>query len=274
MSGKATFPLLLVLMVATTLELSGCGSPPRRAPVVSRERAPAVPVAPARSGYHRVRRGDTLFSIAWRYGLEYRQLAAWNGIRAPYIIYPGQRLRLAAGSARPASKPARSSASAPRRTGALRPGQPRETTPSGSGKTDYPEKPKTIKSTKALKLQWLWPTQGTLLERFDPSDVTRKGIKIGGSAGQAVKAAEAGDVVYAGSGLLGYGRLIIIKHNQNYLSAYGHNRKLLVKEGDRVAKGARIAEMGSKGTGGAMLHFEIRRNGVPMDPLKVVRPSS
>ncbi|OQX37773.1 MAG: hypothetical protein B0D84_00255 [Candidatus Sedimenticola endophacoides] len=123
-------------------------------------------------------------------------------------------------------------------------------------------------------MQWLWPTQGTLLERFDPSDVTRKGIKIGGSAGQAVKAAEAGDVVYAGSGLLGYGRLIIIKHNQNYLSAYGHNRKLLVKEGDRVAKGARIAEMGSKGTGGAMLHFEIRRNGVPMDPLKVVRPSS
>lgn len=273
MSGKATFPLLLALMVAATLELSGC-SPPRRAPVVSRARAPAVPVAPARSGYHRVRRGDTLFSIAWRYGLEYRQLAAWNGIRAPYIIYPGQRLRLAAGSARPAPKPAPPSASAPRRTGPSRPGQPRETTPSGSEKTDYPEKPKTIKSTKALKLQWLWPTQGALLERFDPSDVTRKGIKIGGRAGQAVKAAEAGDVVYAGSGLLGYGRLIIIKHNQNYLSAYGHNRKLLVKEGDRVAKGARIAEMGSKGTGGAMLHFEIRRNGVPMDPLKVVRPSS
>jgi len=109
------------------------------------------------------------------------------------------------------------------------------------------------------------------LQKFIKDDAARKGIDIGGRLGQPVVASEAGKVVYAGSGLLGYGRLIIIKHNQTYLSAYGHNRKLLVKEGDLVAKGERIAEMGSNGTGSPMLHFEIRRNGVPVDPLRLVR---
>lgn len=116
------------------------------------------------------------------------------------------------------------------------------------------------------RLQWQWPTKGKVIQRFSRKDPTRKGIKIAGRFGQSIYAAESGKVVYSGSGLIGYGQLIIIKHDKDYLSAYGHNRKLLVKEGDEVAKGERIAEMGVAGGGGSVLHFEIRRKGTPVDP--------
>jgi lipoprotein NlpD len=119
-------------------------------------------------------------------------------------------------------------------------------------------------------LRWSWPTDGQVESTFSASDPARKGIKVAGTAGQPIRSAEAGNVVYSGSGLIGYGRLIIIKHNDKYLSAYGHNRKLLVKEGDRVTKGERIAEMGVSNTGHAVLHFEIRRDGEPVDPLRLL----
>ncbi|MCW8908273.1 MAG: peptidoglycan DD-metalloendopeptidase family protein [Sedimenticola sp.] len=109
-----------------------------------------------------------------------------------------------------------------------------------------------------------------MVERFVRGDPVRKGVKIQGRHGEAVRAAESGKVVYAGNGLIGYGRLVIIKHNKNYLSAYGHNRKIHVKEGDTVKKGIRIAEMGSGGDGKPVLHFEIRRNGAPVDPLRLL----
>jgi lipoprotein NlpD len=119
-------------------------------------------------------------------------------------------------------------------------------------------------------LHWRWPADGQVLTKYQSANETRKGIKIGGKKGYAVTAAEAGKVVYSGSGLIGYGRLIIIKHNNEYLSAYGHNRKLLVKEGDWVAKGDKIAEMGLANNGQAMLHFEIRRNGKPVNPVALL----
>jgi lipoprotein NlpD len=121
----------------------------------------------------------------------------------------------------------------------------------------------------ADNLRWQWPTAGRVVERFSAGDPSRKGLKIAGKPGQSIVAAEGGSVVYSGSGLVGYGQLIIVKHNNNYLSAYGHNRKLLVQQGDQVARGAQIAEMGLAG-GAPVLHFEIRRDGDPVDPLALL----
>jgi lipoprotein NlpD len=115
--------------------------------------------------------------------------------------------------------------------------------------------------------RWIWPTRGRILRSYQSSGRGKKGIEIGGHDGQPVKAAATGKVVYAGSGLVGYGRLIIIKHNENLLSAYGHNSKLLVSEGDQVEAGQQIAEMGSSGTNRTGLYFEVRKDGKPVDPL-------
>jgi lipoprotein NlpD len=120
------------------------------------------------------------------------------------------------------------------------------------------------------QLHWRWPAQGRLLRRFDSNGTGKKGIAIGGRLNSPVVAAAGGRVVYRGSGLVGYGRLIIVKHNNNYLSAYGHNQELLVDEGDQVRAGQLIARMGSSGTNQVMLHFEIRQNGKPVDPLKLL----
>jgi lipoprotein NlpD len=120
------------------------------------------------------------------------------------------------------------------------------------------------------KLAWRWPTEGAVTVGFAAADPARKGIKIAGALGQAITAAERGSVVYSGSGLIGYGQLIIVKHNEKYLSAYGNNRKILVKEGDQVTKGQKIAEMGRANGGLSILHFEIRREGEPVDPLSLL----
>ncbi len=136
-----------------------------------------------------------------------------------------------------------------------------------------PKKKKVSKqkfASSSRKLHWQWPTAGRVKVRYKRGDPSRKGVMLAGRLGQGVKAAEAGTVVYSGSGLIGSGQLLIIKHNKNYLSAYGHNKRLLVKEGDQVKRGAKIAEMGSNGSGNIVLHFEIRRNGVPVDPLPLL----
>ena len=120
------------------------------------------------------------------------------------------------------------------------------------------------------RLRWRWPANGKIIKGFRKGDDTRKGIVLSGKVGYSIAAAEEGKVVYSGSGLIGYGRLIIVKHNKNYLSAYGHNRKILVKEGDWVTKGKKIAEMGMNDTGVPALHFEIRKNGNPLNPVAVL----
>ena len=182
---------------------------------------------------HIVRRGETLFSIAFRYGKDPADLARWNRLGDGSLIYPGQVIRLYPSSAAAAGRPA------PRRLPEL-PSQPPP--------------------------DWAWPTSGRVSVGFGGKPGTGTGILIDGKAGQSIRAAAPGKVVYAGSGLIGYGQLIIIKHNDTYLSAYGYNASLLVKEGETIARGQPIARMGEGPERKPRLHFEIRRNGKPVNP--------
>src|SRR5690606_36030984 len=235
-------------------------------------------------GSHVVQRGDTLYSIAFRYGWDWKALAANNNLRAPYTIYPGQRLSLATGSrassgraaAAPAARsPTRvTSSPAPARPAvASRPATPPAAATAPAATPAPATRPATTPSAApatggtAAVSGWQWPAQGPLISRFQSNGSLNKGIDIAGQLGQPVKAAANGSVVYAGRGLLGYGDMIIIKHNETYLSAYAHNSRLLVKEGDQVKAGQTIAEMGSTGSDRVKLHFEIRRRGQPVDPL-------
>lgn len=214
-----------------------------------------------------MQRGDTLYAIAWQSGVDYRLVAAWNGIRPPYRIYPGQTLRLVppvAARTPPAPPPTRPKPRpVPKTPVAALPPAPPPPPPSASP-------PPSPAASKPQRLVWRWPAQGRVVAAFKADDPLRKGIKIAGRSGDPIRSAEAGRVVYSGSGLIGYGRLIIVKHNDNYLSAYGHNREILVTEGDQVTKGQKIAEMGTANNGEPLLHFEIRRDGKPVDPLRLL----
>lgn len=276
--------LFLTLLIAV---LFGCSST-ARAPVSTRGEQPrhettvsrpggAVVVQPARKtsrpratrlDRYTVRRGDTLYSVAWAHGLTVGELAAQNRIHPPYTIYPGQQLRVseATQAAAPVriqplpgkQPPAPVLATAPKpvvsapKTVVKQPVPAKSSPPTGAG----------------FDGQWRWPTRGRVLRGFKPNASGKKGIDIGGHHAQPVKAAAGGRVVYAGSGLVGYGRLIIIKHNENLLSAYGHNSKLLVAEGDHVKAGEMIAKMGNSGTNRTALYFEIRKDGKPVNPLR------
>ena len=215
-------------------------------------------------GDHVVKKGETLYSISWRYGQDYRKLAQWNGISPPYIIHEGQRLRVTPppGMAR---APATASAAKQNAAPAASRRQKQET---GQVRAPVPRRP-VAKAPAPRGLTWAWPAEGQLISRFSARDAGRKGIDIAGPPGTAVRAAAPGRVVYSGDGIPRYGHLLIIKHNDKFLSAYAHNRRLLVREGAVVKQGQRIAEMGRSGTGvsRAMLHFEIRADGVPVDPL-------
>ncbi|HEB93468.1 MAG TPA: LysM peptidoglycan-binding domain-containing protein [Gammaproteobacteria bacterium] len=223
--------------------------------------------------HHVVEPGETLYSIGFLYGYDYRKIAQWNGIRPPYGLNAGQVLRVAppeVGTPPPGvrSKPPRrkpapvvdSVKAGPRAvdragTPAVTPIAPLPITRPSVG---FPKNP-----------QWRWPVKSRkVLQTFSANDPGRKGLDIAGRRGDPVHAAAAGRVVYAGSGLVRYGQLIIIKHNEKYLSAYAHNDKLRVKEGDVIGAGQRIADMGSSGARRPMLHFEIRRNGKPVNPLR------
>ena len=201
-----------------------------------------------------VARGDNLYRIASSNGIAVQDLAAWNSISVPYTIHPGQRLRLypPAGGAGVSLPPARGSDRKPAaRTAVTSPIRPAPTTkPVDSG------------------IAWRWPADGALLSRYAAGEPTQQGIDIAGKAGAPVRAAGEGVVVYSGSGLVGYGELIIIKHNDAWLSAYGHNRSRLVNEGQLVKAGQQVAEMGRSGAARDMLHFEVRYNGKPVDPLQ------
>jgi len=188
---------------------------------------------------HVVRRGETLYTIAWRYGRDYRDLARWNQLGDGSLIFPGQVIRLdPPGNANPRALPR----TAPRKAPAV---PPVSTGPSPS---------------------FVWPTSGPVAVEFGTRPGSGTGVLIGGRGGQPVRAAADGRVVYAGGGLIGYGKLIIVKHNETYLSAYGHNSTLLVREGESVRQGQRIAAMGEGPGRQPRLHFEIRKNGRPVNP--------
>jgi lipoprotein NlpD len=245
-AARPVLRLIAVALVACFM-LGGCASNASR-------KAPQT---------YTVKRGDTLYSIALRYGLDYRDVARWNGIGRGYVIYPGQKLKLY-----PSSPQSRSAAAR----------KPSTTQPAKTGKASAPSagtrsgtKPTPARAPAGPPMKWQWPVTGgtpTLTSRPNGG----YGLTISGRLGDEVRAAEAGRVVYTGSGLLGYGQLVIVKHNDTYLSAYGHTQAVVVREGDQVRAGQRIATMGAGPQGAPMLYFEIRINGEPHNPLQFLPP--
>lgn len=232
---------------------------------------------------YKVQRGDTLYSIAFRAGKDVRQLAALNGIASPYIIYPNQRLRLTGKSPakQPAQRARQSNTTVAKNTNKNNSSQTKSNSSVKPVKAVAPKNQKGYvqvtpdKSKKNADLtlnrdfvQWQWPVKGKIISGFSHQQQGNKGIDISGREGNRVNAAASGQVVYAGNALRGYGNLIIIKHNDDYLSAYAHNRKLLVAEKQMVTAGQQIAELGSTDATDARLHFEIRFRGSSVDPLK------
>lgn len=237
---------MLVVLLVTVL-LSACGSSR-----VIREGGGTAPTSTPRPGQSvTVQRGDTVYRLATSNGISALDLATWNNIPPPYTIYPGQRLRLYPGGSTTPARPATGTATAQRP--AVQPTQSKpQAPPAAPARSPY---------------NWQWPTAGQIVGRYVANDPTKQGIDIAGTSGQAVNAAADGVVVYSGAGLVGYGELIIVKHDEQWLTAYGHNRARKVNEGERVRAGQQIAELGRTGAARDMLHFEIRYNGKPVDPM-------
>lgn len=285
----------LVCAAVMAAALVGCASRSHRAPVEQRgSAAPAAPVAEVprilpgaenagKPGYYTVKPGDTLIRISLDAGQNWRDLVRWNNLENPNVIEVGQVLRVvppgmdpAVAAARPAPPPKPES-----RPMEVKPLPPVGSAPAGASvpapaaaASPAPApSPAPVPAQAAARegdddMNWSWPVGGPVLSGFD--EARRKGLALGGRAGEPVLAAADGKVVYAGSGLRGYGNLVIIKHNATYLSAYAHNQALMVKEDQPVKRGQKIAEMGSSDAERVQLHFEIRKQGRPVDPLKLL----
>jgi len=205
--------------------------------------------------FYRVKRGDNLIRIAFQYDLDFRDIARWNNLVSPDLILAGQDLRL-----RPPDYQETVVATTP--------------SPSPAASATNPSASATVTAaassvTRSVRgLSWGWPTRGAVVRTYAPNIPGRKGIQIAGNLGQMVRATSPGQVVYSGSGLPGYGRLIIVKHSDTFLSAYGYLGEIFVKEGDRVASGQDIARLGASNDNRPVLHFEIRQNGKPVNPLQ------
>ena len=284
-SGRKTW--MAVTLVAAAV-LAGCSSTSvNRAPVEDRGTAGAPRVDPAtlpgaenagKPGFYTVRQGDTIMRIATEVNQPWRDIARWNNLDNPNLIEVGQVLRVVppAGTT-VASAPAltegpRPTAGSPAPAPApAKPAVPlaTQTTPGvtpAPAPAPAPASPPPPPSAGADDVDFIWPASGALIAGFD--EAKNKGLGIAGKAGDAVLAAADGRVVYAGAGLRGYGNLIILKHNNTFLTAYAHNQTLLVKEDQTVKKGQKIAEMGSTDADRVKLHFEIRRSGKPVDPAR------
>lgn len=287
---RYTIPLLLFAVLVTA-----CGYRPST-PSSDQRRGEGAP----RAQYHLVSAGDTLYSIAWQAGRNYRDVARWSGIRPPYLLKPGQVIRLSPpGSAGAGSGKKKRTVVAgdtlysiaaessvdfrdlarwnnlpppyvikPGQSLLLSPPQPRSASAGSRSRASSSSGPSRSAGRASIKVgSWVWPTEGSILARFSHRG-SNKGLDIGGRRGQAIRAAAPGKVVYKGSGLRGYGQLIIVKHNRDFLSAYAHADRIYVAEGDVIKRGQKIAAMGGSGTDRVKLHFEIRYRGSPVDPLK------
>lgn len=274
-------PYIVVLATGLLLGLAGCSSRPYYSDLPEPVAIPepgASRNTPAQQGnVYTVKRGDTLHSIAFAAGTDWVTVARLNRIAAPYTIYPGQRLRLSASGA-PVTlgmEPDRPAASAPGVASATRsapaatpaPVRPVPTVAAPASRPSAPPPPPVASGKPGA---WQWPSAGRVLQGYANGAQPHKGIDISGNSGDPVVAARSGTVVYAGSGVRGYGNLLIVKHDAHWLSAYAHNSRLLVAEGDTVRAGQRIAEMGDSGTDRTKLHFEVRRQGNPVDPMQVL----
>lgn len=244
--------------------------------------------------YMTVKKGDTLYSIGFSNHIDFKKLAKINNIKAPYRIYPGQKLRLVANKVRFVNKnnsrrnskgnskkaikttsvqinkynPKANSAKKSSTTKSIVKNPPVIKKPTNTVVSKKPVIQKPVNKTPGSNSKWIWPVKGKVISSFSASDMSRKGIDISVSMGHSVLASNNGTVVYSGDGLRGYGELIIIKHSNNLLSAYAHNSKRLVKEGQDVKQGQKIALSGKGTDGKHLLHFEIRKNGQPVNPIK------
>ena len=258
-----------VLIALVALGLTACSTPPRTKPATITDRSTPVASAPTQEpvppGFYRVKRGDTLIRIALDNGQSYRDIAAWNNITDPNLIEVDQVLRVKPppSTARVVTKPiepikpADSKASADKKVA----------TKKVEEKEVAAAEPKADAVDPPIKLSW--PAKGKVVEEFN--EAKNKGIDIAGKMGEPIQAAADGKVVYAGNSLRGYGNLVIIKHDNTYLTAYAHNRTLVVKEGENVRKGQRIAEMGDSDANMVKLHFEVRMNGKPVNPMQYLQ---
>jgi lipoprotein NlpD len=284
-AAGAGAPLRFVALLWLGIMLGACSS---GGPWKPDDRWPPRSATSAAKGQYTVKKGDTLYSIAFRYGMNYRELAAINHIGPPYTIRVGQTLRLSA----PAQTAARQSAGATKArshstgTGVAVIGGGAATTSAAKAASSAPTNTGSGAATPAASSRaaaagatarastapvvWTWPARGPVIGRFSDGPRVNKGIDIGGKLGDSVHSTRSGVVVYAGSGLSGYGNLVIIKHDDVYLSAYAHNKTILVREGQTVKAGEQIAEIGSSGSAYPKLHFEIRRDGKPVDPLQLL----
>lgn len=260
---KISHTALSVIIILTIISLVSSCSSSRVADVDERSRQYTY-----KGKIHRVAKGETLFSIAWRYGVDLKKLAEFNALKFPYTIYPSQQIRLDIRTVNGKIINSESLSENSKKIGiysqnnrSSQPGYRSENRSTGDVSplinNNYQGSPK-----------WHWPVAGKLIALFQGDSGSNKGIDLSGKLGEPVLAAASGRVVYAGSGLSGYGKLLIIKHNETFLSAYAHNDEMSVKEGDLVKVGQRIADMGSSGTDRVKLHFEIRSEGSPVDPLK------
>ena len=296
-SLRALAPVLLLALLA------GCASPPNKAPVEDRNparpaakagnaplaQAPAnpgadgAPVEPAKAlpgaenagkpGYYTVKPGDTLIRIGLDNGQNWRDVVRWNGIENPNLIEVGQVLRVVAPNVDPNALAARGVATAKVEARPLDAKPAAAAAPPAAASAAAAAPVAAAAAAPVARegdddLGWAWPASGAVLAGFEEG--RQKGLAIAGKAGDPVLAAADGRVVYAGSGLRGYGNLVIVKHNGTYLSAYAHNQALLVKEDQAVRRGQKIAEMGSSDAERVQLHFEIRRQGKPIDPARLL----
>ncbi|CAI3101897.1 Murein hydrolase activator NlpD [Acinetobacter calcoaceticus] len=253
--------MLLSVAVGFTVAMAGCASKPQ---INNSSRYAMAP------NYYTVRSGDTLSGIAMRYGLDYISIAEMNDIPAPYRIYVNQSLRLKKGSS-PRTVSTQVMAQPEqikRQTIALPTTQP--VTPVTQPSTTVPSTNTTVTSVAPnSSLRWIKPTNGPVIQGFNLANNV-KGIRYGGNQGDPIYAAADGQVVYAADGLKEYGNLVLIKHIDGYISAYAHNSKMLVKSGDNITAGQKIAEMGSTGASQVMLEFQIRLDGKPINPINLL----
>ncbi len=291
-------PLRLVAIAAAALALFGCANTPNRAPVEDRSATPRATVAAAspavaptttaepakpavaeggvRPGYYAVKPGDTLIRIGLDNGQNWKDLVKWNNLENPNLVEVGQVLRVVAPGVDPSaatSRPVASTRVEPRPV-ETRPvaSAPAASAPVVVAAAPPPAAPAPAPAAREADddITWAWPAASTVAAPFD--EARNKGLVFRGKAGDPVLAAADGRVVYAGSGLRGYGNLVILKHSTTYLTAYAHNQTLLVKDDQAVKRGQKIAEMGSTDADSVQLHFEIRKQGKPIDPARLLPP--
>jgi len=291
-----TLPRYAILFSALGLNLlSGCTTTTpapvtERSPGQGRAATPPAPPPAKTAEFHTVKKGETLYSIALEYGQPYQDVAAWNNITNPAMIQAGQQLRVTppegVGSivkpvagpppveTRPLSEGSSGSAPTPNDGVKRAPKggkQPyTEQAAAATEKTQDAPPAKTEQPPAQGEQNWTWPSGGKVIATY--TEGSNKGLDIGGKVGDPVLAADAGKVIYAGNSIRGYGNLLVVQHAGGFQSVYAHNSKLLAKEGQQVAKGQKIAELGKSDTDQAKLHFEIRRQGKPMDPLQLLPP--